>query len=87
MLVQVLPDGPCAHVVIREGADITATNGPIDAPTTTLEMHGVDVAIGLLSKKIDSFAALGAGTVRASGLLPLADEYNALLDRVGYYLG
>lgn len=86
MLVKVLPDGPSAHVVIREGADIAATNGPVDAPTTTLEMHGVDVAIGLLSKKIDSFAALGAGTVRASGLLPLADEYNALLDRVGYYL-
>jgi hypothetical protein len=85
ILFRVTPDGPQAHVVVR-GGEITTGNGPIDDPAATLEIEGVDVALALLTNTIDSFAALGAGTVRASGLLPLVDEFNALLERVGHYL-
>ena len=85
ILFRVLPDGPELHVVI-ENKRIYAVNAPIDDPSATLEINGVDLAVELLAGKLDSFAALGAGDLRASGLLPLADEFNALLDRVGYYL-
>jgi hypothetical protein len=85
ILFRVTPDGPCANVTVC-GGRIDAAPGSIDSPSATLEIEGVDTAQALLANTLDSFAALGAGTVRASGLLPLVDEFNALLERVGHYL-
>ncbi len=81
----ILPDGPQAHVIVERG-HISAYNGPINSPTGTLEINGVDLAADLFANKVDSFAVLGAGDLRASGLLPLIDEFSALSDRVALYL-
>ena len=85
ILFSVLPDGPTAHVVVEHGR-IGIFNGPIDDPSSTIEIRDVDLAVALLAGKVDTFAANGAGDIKASGFLPLADEFNALLDRVGLYL-
>ena len=82
----VLPNGPFAYVSIDENKNMAAQSGKIDDPTSNLDLNGVDVAADVLSGNIDTFAALGAGDIKASGLLSLVDEFNVLLDRVGYYL-
>jgi len=40
----------------------------------------------LINGKVDSFAANGGGDIKVSGNLHLADEFNHLFDRVGFYL-
>jgi len=85
ILFSVLPDGPYANVSV-ERKNIIVKNGFIENSTTTLEMNGVDLAADMFADKLDTFAALGAGEIRASGLLTLGDEFNALVDRVSYYL-
>lgn len=82
----VLPDGPFAHVSVDERKNIAVQNGKIDHPVASLDLNGVDLTADLLSDNLDTFAAVGSGEIRPSGLLSLIDEFNALLDRVGYYL-
>jgi len=82
----VLPDGPFAFVEVDEEKNIRSGTGKIDSPSANLDINGVDMAADLLADRLDQFAALGGGDLRASGLLPLVDEFNALLDRVGKFL-
>jgi hypothetical protein len=82
----VLPDGPYAYVSVDKAKNITVCNGTIEDPTANLDINGADMAAGVLAGTVDTFAALGSEDVRATGLLPLVDEFNALLDRVGFYL-
>jgi hypothetical protein len=82
----VLPDGPHAFVSVSRAKTISVTNGTIADPTATLDIHGVDMAAGVLAGTVDTFAAVGREDIRATGLLSLLDELNALLDRVGTLL-
>lgn len=84
MVYEVL-GGPVAHVQIRHGV-IEAGAGPLKDPSTSITIRDVDLALGLVQGKVDTFAANGSGDIRASGNLHLADEYNNLFDRVGLYL-
>jgi hypothetical protein len=82
----VLPDGPFAFVEVDPEKNIRSGNGRIDNPSANLDINGVDVAADLLADRLDQFAALGGGDLKASGLLSLIDEFNPLLDRVGKFL-
>jgi hypothetical protein len=82
----VLPDGPFAFVEVDQEKNISSGAGKIENPSANLDINGVDVAADLLADRLDQFAALGSGDLRASGLLPLVDEFNAVLDRVGKFL-
>lgn len=82
----VLPDGPFAFVEVDPEKNISSGAGKIDNPSANLDINGVDMAADLLADRLDQFAALGSGDLRASGLLPLVDEFNAVLDRVGKFL-
>jgi hypothetical protein len=82
----VLPDGPFAFVEVDAEKNIRSGAGKIDNPSANLDINGVDTAADLLADRLDQFAALGGGELKASGLLPLIDEFNALLDRVGKFL-
>lgn len=77
-------NGPSAHVVIA-GGRIKALAGPIANPTTTIAIRDVELAVDLIRGAVDTFAANAGGSIEASGALALADEYNALFDRVGLY--
>lgn len=65
---------------------IEAQAGPVQDPTTTITIRDVDLALGLLQGTVDTFAANGSGDIRASGDLHLADEFNQVFERVGFYL-
>ncbi len=82
----VLPDGPYAFASVDKEKAIFVGNGRVSEPAANLDIDGVDMAVGVLGGTVDTFAALGREDVRASGLLSLVDEFNALLDRVGYLL-
>jgi hypothetical protein len=84
-MVYEIPGGPVAHVKISHGA-IEVGAGPLKDPTTSITIKDVDLALGLVQGKVDTFAANGSGDIRASGNLHIADEYNNLFDRVGLYL-
>jgi hypothetical protein len=71
---------------VDENKNIAVQNGKIDHPVANLDLNGVGLAADLLSDNLDTFAAVGSGDIKASGLLSLIDEFNALLDRVGHYL-
>lgn len=85
LMFTVKPDGPSAHVII-ERQYITVYDGPVDDPDSLLAIRDLDLALDVLQDKVDGMAALGSGDISASGLLPLADEYNALMEKVGLYL-
>jgi hypothetical protein len=82
----VLPDGPFAFVEVDPEKNIRSGTGKIDSPSANLDINGVDTAADLLADRLDQFAALGGGDLRATGLLSLIDEFNALLDRVSKFL-
>jgi hypothetical protein len=80
-----VPGGPSAHVRVRQGV-LEAAAGEVADPTAVVELRDLEFAVALIQGKIDSFSAVGAGHVRMHGDLMLADEFNALFDRVGLYL-
>jgi hypothetical protein len=82
----VLPDGPYAFAVVGKDKAISVGNGTIADPTANLDINGVDMAAGVLAGTVDTFAAVGREDLRATGLLSLIDELNALLDRAGSFL-
>ncbi len=84
-LIKVLDDGPEAHLFIRQGV-VTPGKGPIANPTVTLEIKNLDIAWELLQGRIDAMGALGACDIRMTGFLPLADNVNVVMDRLGVYL-
>ena len=82
----VLPDGPYAFASVGKDKTISVGNGTIADPTANLDINGVDMAAGVLAGTVDTFAAVGREDLRATGLLSLIDELNALLDRAGSFL-
>jgi hypothetical protein len=82
----VLPDGPYAFASVGKDKTISVGNGTVANPTANLDINGVDMAVGVLAGTVDTFAAVGREDLRATGLLSLLDELNALLDRVGHFL-
>ena len=84
--LSVLPDGPFAWVRVDTDKNIEGGTGTIKNPSANLNINGLDVAVDMLADRLDQFAALGTGDLEATGLLPLIDEFGALLDRVGKFL-
>jgi hypothetical protein len=82
----VLPDGPYAFATVDKDKTISVGNGTVADPTANLDINGVDMAAGVLAGTVDTFAAVGREDLRATGLLSLIDELNALLGRVGSFL-
>jgi hypothetical protein len=82
----VLPDGPYAFASVGKDKTISVGNGTVADPTANLDINGVEMAAGVLAGTVDTFAAVGREDLRATGLLSLIDELNALLDRVGFFL-
>jgi hypothetical protein len=77
--------GPSAHVRIEQGR-LRASAGEAPAPTATLVLKDLDFAAALIRGEVDAFSAVGATDIRMHGDLFMADEFNALFDRVGLYL-
>ncbi|MEP9392935.1 hypothetical protein ABLE94_11835 [Gordonia sp. VNK1] len=57
------------------------------APTAVLRFADLDVAGDVLSGRENSLSCVSDGRISMSGLIPLIDNLNRILDRVGAYLG
>ena len=77
--------GPSAYVSISHGK-LSATAGEAADPTALLEFKDLDFTTRLIRGEVDSFSAVGATDIRMHGDLFMADEFNALFDRVGLFL-
>ncbi|MBW2701617.1 MAG: SCP2 sterol-binding domain-containing protein [Deltaproteobacteria bacterium] len=77
--------GPSAFVRISHG-ELSAEAGETAEPTAMLELKDLDFTTKLIRGEVDAFSAVGATDIRMSGDLFMADEFNALFDRVGLFL-
>jgi len=66
---------------IRVGADHTG------APRAALRFADLDVAGGILSGRESALSCVSDGRLQMRGFIPLVDNTNRILDRVGTYLG
>jgi hypothetical protein len=85
MELRVLPDGPVAHIILKDGK-FTPVKGPAKDPTVSMEINGNKLAYDLLNGKVDAMGALGSREIAMHGLLPLADNLNVVMERIGKYL-
>ncbi|MCP4644353.1 MAG: hypothetical protein GY851_28175 [bacterium] len=83
--LEVLPDGPCAHVRFDNG-DVTANKGDADRPVAVMSFRDLDTANAVLTGRLDGFLAIGQGAVRIRGQIGMIDNLNLILDRVQAYL-
>ncbi len=84
LLFKVLGDGPEAHVLVDNG-HLYAVNDTVKDPSSTVIIKDIEVAAGMMLNQLDTYAALGNCDVRIIGLIPLADHFTALMDRVNKY--
>ncbi len=77
--------GPSAYVRISHG-ELSTTAGEVPEPTSTLVFKDIDFSTKLIRGEVDSYSAVGTTHIRMHGDLFMADEFNALFDRVGLFL-
>ncbi|MEM7496097.1 MAG: hypothetical protein AAF471_08315, partial [Myxococcota bacterium] len=70
-----------------DGRQFVAGQGHCPQPTTlTIEFSDLETAGLAASGKLDQLAAIGSGRLRVTGLTPLGDTLDILLDRIDQYL-
>ena len=79
--VEVLPTGPCLHLVFGKEA-VSAAKGPAERPMSKMVFKNLQVANALLTGKVDGFLAVANEDVVLQGQLPMVDNLNLILDRV-----
>ena len=79
-------DGPAAHIAVQNGK-FKPAKGSAAKVNAILKIGDLQTAWAMLQGKLDLFAAIGSGTIRLHGNLPLLDGINPLLDRLSLYLG
>ncbi len=84
-MFKVLPDGP-ATCISKISGTYKPILGDVKNPTVATEFKDLNVALAVLSGKMDAMAALGLGDIRISGLIPMADHLNSIIDRIGHFM-
>jgi hypothetical protein len=83
--VEVLPAGPCLHLVFDKGG-VSVAKGAAKRPMAKMAFKDFRVVNALLTGKLDGFLAAANGDVVLQGQLPMVDNLNLILDRVPRYL-
>jgi len=83
--LEVLPDGPCAHMVF-DGNGITVNKCRAEKPSALLAFKDLATANEMLAGKLDSFLAVADGRVMLRGQLPMIDNMGLILERVEHYI-
>jgi len=79
-------DGPSARLEITSGKFHFTKGGDSQQPSAVMELADPQTAWQLLEDKLDVFAAVGGGSVKLSGMLPLVDGVGLVMTRLGTYL-
>ncbi len=87
VLLSVPPAGFEAWVRVTAEGVVTGPGAPTDPPSARISVRDLGSALASLAGEADSQAEVGLGRVVVEGLLPLADGFDALLQRVDAYLG
>ncbi|WKK70382.1 hypothetical protein Q0F99_10830 [Rathayibacter oskolensis] len=69
------------------GHRLSRRSDPVGGPRAALRFRDLGVAGDVLSGRETALACVGDGRVTMRGYIPLIDNTNRLLDRVGAYLG
>jgi len=82
--MRVLPDGPVAHVSVRNGR-FSPVRGKATGASVYMEFRDARVAMELFQGRLDAMAAIGRCDIVLRGLIPLVDGLSAIMDRLGTY--
>ena len=82
---RILPDGPVAHLVVRDGL-LSPAKGPALRPNLIMELKDHRTAYELFQGRLDTLAAVGACDIKLRGLIPLIDGLSPAMDRLDIYL-
>ena len=82
--LRVLPDGPVAHISVRNGR-FSPARGKAPGASVFMEFRDGRVAMELFQGRLDAMAAIGKCDIVLRGLIPLVDGLSAIMDRLGGY--
>ncbi|HEY0260026.1 MAG TPA: hypothetical protein VGC18_09275 [Lacisediminihabitans sp.] len=66
---------------------MTFESQPTQPPRAALRFQSLAVAGGILSGELSAMACICDGSLSMRGFIPMVDNVNRILDRVGHYLG
>ena len=77
--------GPCAEIVVK-GGHMTTYNRKAEKPRAYMIFADFDTARGLFDGTTEAMSALASGKIIMKGYIPMIDNLNRVLGRVGVYL-
>ena len=89
-----IPDG-VAHLqigddiavaIVSKDHRLTAIHENLPPADAVMRFEDLQLARDLFDGKVNALAAVGMGKVRISGMIPMIDNINRILDRVALYL-
>ena len=83
--IRVLPDGPSAYVECKD-KKIHPCSGDLADPTVTMEIKSPDVAYRMFTGDLDTMAAIGAGDIVLTGLIPLFGDLSYIMGKIDKYM-
>ncbi len=85
VVLKVLPDGPCAHLIF-DGGEVTAGPGEVQRPMARMDLRDLATANAFLNGRLDPFTAIASGDVAICGQTPMLDSLSLIFDRIPHYL-
>lgn len=77
--------GPCAEIAVR-GGKMTTYNRKAENPRAYMIFADFDTARGLFDGTTEALSALASGKIVMKGYIPMIENLNKVLGRVGAYL-
>ncbi|MCC8022186.1 MAG: hypothetical protein LIO46_00115 [Clostridiales bacterium] len=74
-----------AYIAVR-GGRMRGFRSPCKNPRAVMRFESEEVARGLFDGDLDAMGCIGSGKIAMSGFIPLVDQVNRVLNRVGEYL-
>jgi hypothetical protein len=83
--VEILPDGPFAHILIGDGKLFPAKEKH-SSPSAILQVRDINVAKKMFAEELDFMVALGTGELKIIGLIPFAEAISIIMEELPKYL-
>lgn len=83
--IEVLPDGPFAHLFISDGK-IFPSKGKHPSPSAILKVKDINVCKKMFAEELDFMVALGTEELKIVGLIPFAEAVSIVMGEVSKYL-
>ncbi|MFA7692907.1 MAG: hypothetical protein GX117_03435 [Candidatus Hydrogenedentes bacterium] len=84
--IRILPEGPYAWARYKDKGIVDCGRGEIKDASAVLSFRNHEIANAAFTGELDEFGSVALGDVELRGMLPLIDNTNLILDRIGTYL-